>query len=141
MAERSAQAAQGAAAPGRAPQRRDERAQRTIFASGGVLGALAMSSCCIAPLVLFSLGVTGAWIGTLASLSPYKPYVFVATAVFLGLGFYRVYRRPGAAACDAEGPCATPLSMRITKSALWLSTGLVLAALAFPYYVPLLLET
>jgi mercuric ion transport protein len=29
----------------------------------GLLGALAASSCCILPLVLFSLGVSGAWIG------------------------------------------------------------------------------
>lgn len=141
MAYRSAQATEGAAARERAPHRLDERTQRTIFAGGSVLGALAMSSCCIVPLVLFSLGITGAWIGNLTSLYPYKPYFFVATAVFLGLGFYRTYRKPGAAACDADGQCGTPLSMRITKSALWLSTVLVLAALAFPYYAPLLLET
>lgn len=111
-----------------------------LFAAGSVLGAVAMSSCCIVPLVLFSIGITGAWIGNLAALYPYRPYFFAATAVFLGLGFYRVYRKPGAAARGADGQCGTPLSMRITRSALWLSTVLVLAALAFPYYAPLLLE-
>lgn len=141
MAYRSAQATEGAAAREQAPHRLDERTQRTIFAGGSVLGALAMSSCCIVPLALFSLGITGAWIGNLASLYPYKPHFFAATAVFLGLGFYRVYRKPGVAACDEDGQCGTSLSMRITKSALWLSTALVLAALAFPYYAPLLLET
>ena len=35
----------------------DDRSQRTIFTGGSVLGAIAMSSCCIVPLVLFSLGV------------------------------------------------------------------------------------
>lgn len=124
----------------RALDRLDERTQRTILAGGSVLGALAMSSCCIVPLALFSLGITGAWIGNLASLYPYKPYFFVATAVFLGLGFYRVYRKPSTAACKGEGQCGTRLSMRITKSALWLSTVLVLAALAFPYYAPILLD-
>lgn len=117
----------------------DERTQRTFFASGSVAGALAMSSCCIVPLVLFSLGITGAWIGNLASLYPYKPYFFVATALFLGLGFYRVYRKPGAGACDADRQCGASPLMRITKFALWLSTFLVAVALAFPYYAPLLL--
>jgi mercuric ion transport protein len=118
----------------------DERTTRTIFAGGSVLGALAMSSCCILPLVLFSLGITGAWIGNLAALYPYKPIFFAATAVFLGFGFYRVYRNPGAAPCGADGLCGTRLSMRITKFALWLSTALVLTALVFPYYAPLLLD-
>lgn len=119
----------------------DEGTQRTVFAGGSVLGALAMSSCCIVPLALFGLGVTGAWIGNLAALYPYKPYLFAATAVFLGLGFYRVYRKPGAVAREANRRCGTPLSIRVTKSALWLSTTLVLAALAFPYYAPLLLDS
>ena len=43
----------------------DEKTKKSLFASGGLLGALAMSSCCILPLTLFSLGVTGAWIGNL----------------------------------------------------------------------------
>jgi len=141
MISRQAQATEGASLQERSPHRLDEQTQRTIFAGGSVLGALAMSSCCILPLVLFSLGITGAWIGNLASLYPYKPYFFLATAVFLGLGFYRVYRTSRAAACNAEEQCGTPLSMRVAKSALWLSTVLVLAALAFPYYAPLLLGT
>lgn len=141
MDNKGAQAAQGVMVRERAPHRLDEQTQRTIFASGSVLGALAMSSCCIVPLVLFSLGITGAWIGNLAALYPYKLYFFAATAAFLGLGFYRVYRKPSTAACDVNGQCGTPMSIRGTKAALWLSTALVLAALGFPYYAPLLLET
>ena len=39
-----------------------------LLAAGGVLGALAASSCCVAPLVLFGLGVSGAWIANLTRL-------------------------------------------------------------------------
>ena len=45
-----------------------------LVAAGGILGAIAASSCCIAPLVLFSLGISGAWIGNLTALAPYQPY-------------------------------------------------------------------
>jgi MerT mercuric transport protein len=45
-----------------------------LTALGGILGAIAASSCCIAPLVLFSLGISGAWIGNLTALAPYQPY-------------------------------------------------------------------
>ncbi len=77
------------------PAKRGERNAR-LATAGSLLGALAMSSCCIMPLALFSLGVTGAWIGNLAALYPYKSYFFVATAGFLAVGFYiaSASRRP-----------------------------------------------
>ena len=118
-----------------------ETRRQGLITAGGALGALAMSSCCILPLVLFSLGVTGVWIGNLAALYPYKAYFFVATAGFLVAGFYQAYRKPKVAACESDGYCGTPISGRINKAVLWMSTVLVLAALAFPYYVPLLLDS
>jgi mercuric ion transport protein len=118
-----------------------ETRRQGLISAGGVLGALAMSSCCILPLVLFSLGITGAWIGNLAALYPYKLYFLVPTAGFLAGGFYLAYRRPKVAACAGNGYCGTPISDRINKAVLWASTVLVLAALTFPYYAPLLLDS
>ncbi len=115
----------------------DDETRKTVFASGSVLGALAMSSCCIVPLVLFSVGLSGAWLGKLTALYPYKWYLFVPAAGFIAAGFYFVYRKPKA--CDDGAYCATPPSDRINKVALWSSTVLVLAALAFPYAAPTLL--
>ena len=40
------------------------------MAAGGLLGALAASSCCILAVVLFALGVSGAWIGNFTHLRP-----------------------------------------------------------------------
>lgn len=140
MSDGSPSMAKSATAPGRVRSALDERAQKKIFASGSVLGALAMSSCCILPLVLFSLGVTGAWIGNLAALYPYKLYFLVPTAALLAGGFYTVYSKPKAAACEEADYCATPISDRINKSVLWGSSVLVLAALTFPYFAPWLLD-
>ena len=117
-----------------------DETQRKIFAGGSALGAIAMSSCCILPVTLFSLGVTGAWIGNLAALYPYKAYFFVATAGFLAAGFWKVYRKPSAIACAGGSHCASPASDRVVKSALWASTILVAAALVFPYAAPLFLD-
>ena len=118
-----------------------ETRRQGLISAGGILGALAMSSCCILPLVLFSLGITGAWIGNLAALYPYKLYILVPTAGFLAGGFYLAYRKPKVAACEGDGNCGTPISGRINKVVLWGSTVLVLAALAFPYYAPLMLDS
>ncbi len=116
-----------------------EKAQKSVLTSGSVLGALAVSSCCIVPLVLFSLGITGAWIGGLTALYPYKWYFFVPAAGFIAGGFYMVYRKPDTNAYAAGSVCASPISDRVNKIALWSSTALVLAAMAFPYAAPALL--
>ena len=112
----------------------------SLIAAGGVLGAIAASSCCIVPLVLFSLGAGGAWIGNLTALSPYQPVFVVATLAFLGAGYWRVYRRPKFEYAE-DAACARPLPNRIVMGALWGATVLVVAATAFPFVAPILLDT
>lgn len=114
------------------------RTQR-LLAAGGVLGALAASSCCIVPLVLFGLGVSGAWIGNLTRLAPYQPYFLAATAACLSYGYWLVYRSGERACADGE-VCARPLPNRIVKAGLVLATILVLGALAFDFLAPLILQ-
>lgn len=109
-----------------------------LLATGGLLGALAASSCCVLPLVLFSLGVSGAWLGTLTALAPYQPIFVAITLAFLASGFYLVYRKPKVACADDQ-TCARPVSNRIVKIALWVATALVVAALMFPILAPVLL--
>lgn len=114
--------------------------RKTWVAGGGILGAIAASSCCILPLVLFSLGIGGAWIGNLTALAPYQPIFVVITLGFLGYGYWLVYRKPKAACAD-ESACARPLPNRIVELALWFATALVAAAIAFPFVAPTLLGT
>ena len=109
-----------------------------LLATGGLLGALAASSCCILPLALFSLGVGGAWIGRLSALAPYQPIFIAITIMLLGYGYWLVYRKPKAA-CAEGVACARPLPNRIVKLGLWIATGLVLLALAWPYLLPLII--
>lgn len=89
------------------------------------------------PFVLFSLGISGAWIGNLTALSPYQP-LFVAALAFLGLGFLRVYRR-SPAACAEDRHCARPAANRSARIGLWTAAVLIVVAVAFPYVAPLFL--
>ena len=116
----------------------DDGSKTKLLAAGRILGAIAASSCCILPLVLFSLGISGAWISNLTALYPYKPYFITLTAALLGYGFYLTYRKPKTACADGAA-CARPLPNRIVKIALWAATALVIAAILFPYAVPYLL--
>ena len=115
------------------------RAQKLLTA-GGVLGALAASSCCIVPLALFALGVSGAWIGNLTRLAPYQPYFIAATLACLGYGYSLVYRSSTRACADGEA-CARPLPNRIVKTSLVLATILVVAALGLDFIAPLFLNS
>lgn len=106
------------------------------FAVGGVVSALLASSCCIAPLVLLTLGVSGAWIGTLTALEPYKPAFLGVALVFIGPGFYQVYFK-SKPACEKGPYCARPESAIVTKTALWAATVLVLLATSVDWWAPL----
>ncbi len=117
----------------------DNRRQ-TLMAAGGLLGALAASSCCILPLALFGLGVSGAWIGNFTRLAPYQPYFLTATLAFLGYGYWLVYRSSTRACADGEA-CARPLPNRLVKTGLILATILVVAALALDFITPLFLNS
>ena len=118
----------------------DNRLRQGLIAAGGLLGALAASSCCILPLVLFGLGISGAWIGNFTRLAPYQPYFLAATLTFLGYGYWLVYRSSSRACADGEA-CARPLPNRIVKTSLILATVLVVAALGLDFIAPLFLNS
>jgi mercuric ion transport protein len=116
-----------------------QRRQR-LMAAGGLLGALAASSCCILPLTLFGLGMSGAWIGNFTLLAPYQPYFIAATIGFLGYGYWLVYRSSKVTCADGEA-CARPLPNLLTKVGLILATILVVAAFGFDFFAPLFLNS
>ena len=109
-----------------------------LLSIAGILGGLAIGSCCVVPFILVTVGVTGAWIGSLTALAPYKPIFVAFTLAVLAVGFFMVYRRPKAACADGSY-CAHPASDRIAKIGLWVATVLVAIALGFPSLVPLFL--
>lgn len=114
----------------------NEGRKARMIAAGGILGAVAASTCCIVPLILFSLGVSGAWIGNLTALEPYKPIFILITLGFLGYGYWLVYRKPKE--CTDGEACARPLPNRLVKSALWGATFLILLATFWNWIAPLL---
>ncbi len=117
----------------------DVRRGQGVMAIGGLLGALAASSCCILPIVLFSLGVSGAWIGNLTQIAPYQPYIIAATLAFLGGGYWLVHRSSQAACADGYA-CTRKLPNRLVTTGLVLATLLVVAALGFDFVASLLLD-
>ena len=118
---------------------RDATGTKSLVSIVTVLGAIASMTCCAIPFALFLLGISGAWIGNLTVLAPYKPVFVGATLAFLGVGFFMVYRKPKVA-CAEGSYCARPSSNRIARIGLWTATVLVLVAMTFSYWAPLLVK-
>jgi mercuric ion transport protein len=112
--------------------------RQRLLTAGGILGAIAVSSCCVVPFALFTLGISGAWISNLTALEPYQPIFAAITLVVLGYGFYLVYRKPKVACTDGSY-CARPSSGRIARIGLWTAAVLVVIGLGFPRLAPLFL--
>ncbi|WP_225709431.1 mercuric transporter MerT family protein [Bradyrhizobium cenepequi] len=106
-------------------------------AVGSVIAAVAASSCCMLPLALFTLGASGAWIGTLVRLAPFQPYLISAAVACLGSGYWLVYRA-GRITCARDQACKTSAAGRFVKGALVLSTVLIAFALGFKVFISLL---
>jgi mercuric ion transport protein len=113
-----------------------ENRRNGLLAAGALAGAFLASACCVVPLLLVTLGISGAWIGNLTALEPYKPYVAAVTLGLIGLGFWQVYFRPKPA-CEDGSYCARPQSELLTKTALWIGAVITLLAITINWWAPL----
>ncbi len=122
--------------------KRDGEALKHWLSAGGIMAALAAASCCVIPFALFTLGVSGAWIGNLTALAPYQPVFLIVAAGMISMGLWRAYRRPTVRTQCADGSwCERPASGLVVRIVLWVGAGLVLLAAAFPYLARFLLPS
>ncbi len=107
---------------------------RGALAAGG-LAAILASTCCLGPLLLVTLGFSGAWIGNLTALEPYRPSFIGVALVAMFFAWRRIYRP--VQSCEPGEVCAIP-QVRTTYKAIFLVVAaMVLVALGFPYVLPL----
>lgn len=107
--------------------------------TAAVIAAVAASACCLGPVILALIGVSG--VGLAATIEPYRPIFLGVTAVLLAVGFYLVYRRPRAAATAATAAsvdpdnceCDAPGAKRSGKLMLWVATTLAALFAVYPY--------
>jgi mercuric ion transport protein len=107
-----------------------------LAATGGVAAAVASTLCCAGPLVAVALGLSGA--GLAATFEPLRIYFVAATVLALGFGFVGL-RREEKRACEPGTLCASPVSRRRMKGALWVATIVSIPLLTFPWWSKLVL--
>jgi len=106
---------------------------RGALAIGG-LAAILASTCCLGPLLLIMLGFSGAWIGNLTKLEPYRPFFIGASLGALFFAWRRIFRP--ADACRPGEVCAIPQIRGTYKILFWIVAALIIVALGFPYVMP-----
>lgn len=104
---------------------------------GGVLAAIAVSFCWVVPLVLVSIGVSGAWMSNLTVLAPYKWVLILVALGCMGYAWHKIYRVQPAAESGCASDCAAPQTNRLYRVMFWVVSALVLAAVVSPYLLPL----
>ena len=107
---------------------------RGALVAGG-LAALLASTCCLGPLILVTVGVSGAWIGNLTALEPYRPLLLGAALLALFFAYRRIFRP--VQDCKPGEVCALPQVRSAYQVVFWIVAALVIVALAFPYVLPL----
>ena len=108
---------------------RERTGSGALFVGG--LAAILASTCCLGPLLLVAVGLSGAWIGNLTRLEPYRPFFIGAAVVALFFAGRRIFRP--APACEPGEVCAVPRTRQIYKIVFAIVSVLVLIALVFPY--------
>jgi mercuric ion transport protein len=118
------------AAPAKAPASREALGMRLMALA--VVSTILASTCCVLPLVLVLVGITGAWMVNLAALKPLTPLFVVLALGAIAWAGYLVFRP--VTVCTGD-PCETarPLTRRIFIAC----AAFIALLLGFPLIAPL----
>ena len=107
----------------------------SLLGMGAIIAAIGASVCCVVPLLLLSLGISGAWMSTLTSMQPVRPFFIILTLVFIGLGYRKLYLIPEN--CEEGEACASTEVREKQQMIFWIGSVLILMLLTFPWYAPI----
>jgi len=101
------------------------------------VAALLASACCVVPLLLALVGISGAWISRLHALQPYSKGLMVLAIAALGYAGWHIFRpRPATVTlCDADG-AACYTTRGAVRRWFWLVVVLTLIPLLAPLIAP-----
>ncbi|WP_420473655.1 mercuric ion transporter MerT [Noviherbaspirillum sp. ST9] len=99
----------------------------------GALAGILASSCCLGPLVLLSLGISGVWIGNLTMLAPIQPAFIAIALVALFFAWKRIWTP---ITCTPGKMCASPKAKLVNKVLFCLVAAIVIVAFSFPIIAP-----
>lgn len=109
----------------------------TMASIAGIAAAVGSALCCAGPLVAIALGMSGAGLAT--TFEPFRPYFVGGTVLSLGYGFFTL-RREETKACKPGTLCASPVTRRRMRLALWIATAVAVPLLSFSWWSPFVFQ-
>jgi len=104
----------------------------TLLVAGGLVSAFGAASCCALPVLLGSLGLASAWLGSLALLAgPHRPALLAAAVICLVAGGGVLLWRRAVTTCAPGAVCGRPMPSALIAGAL--SLGAILTVLGFVF--------
>lgn len=103
---------------------------------GGVIAAIGAGLCCVGPFVLLMLGISGAWIGNLTLLEPYRPLFIAAVMALFGWAGWQVHRP--IEACQPDTACSVSQTRKRQQIIVWITAMVALVLVTSSYWLPLI---
>lgn len=98
-----------------------------------VASSVIASTCCVIPLVLVLVGITGAWMVNLTSLQPYTPlFTVIALGALVWAGYLIFFK--AANTCSYPDGAACDTTRRYTKWIFLVCALFIAALLSFPLF-------
>ncbi len=101
------------------------------FFSGGIVAAILASTCCIGPLILTILGISGAAI--LSKFEILRTPMIAVVFIFFGIAGVSLYRKRNM--CDPESLCAGSKKFRKMTIIYWIGLAAALLIITSPHWV------
>ena len=105
---------------------------------GGLLAGIAASVCCVGPLLLLILGLSGAWVSNLIAFEPYRPLFIGIALIALSMAYRKMYGQKPEQFCEDVEVCARPQVSRLNKGLFICAVIVVLISITSPYFIPLI---
>jgi len=103
----------------------------SLFIGGGVLAALTASLCCVGPLILTILGVSGA--AALAQLEFLRVPMIIIVVFLFGVAGFNLFRKRKI--CEPGSICADPKKYKRIVFAYWAGLTLSFIGITSPYWL------
>ncbi len=85
--------------------------------------------CCVLPLLLVSVGVTGAWMASLRVMRPYSTVLILLSSILTACLWLRVVRRPACSGQQSPGA--------VFRMIFWSTTALLIIMVSSAFWAPL----
>ena len=97
-----------------------------------VVTAIFSTACCFGPLLLITLGFSGATAARMEVLAPFQSFFAGATILFLRWAGHRLYIQPRQ--CAPGDVCETPLALSVQRKLFWFVVALIALMALFPAF-------